>query len=128
MTICPECGSALPDNRLEGLCSRCLIEQGVCIVVDSRTPEARVSPQTILRELGDYELLDEIAHGGMGVVYRARQRSLDRIVAIKLLQLGMHANPDFVKRLRAEATVAASLHHPNIVTIHEVGVERGEHY
>ena len=64
----------------------------------------------------------------MGVVFRARQKSLDRIVAIKMLRLGPHAAPEFVKRFRAEAVAAASLQHPNIVTIHEVGSYQGQQF
>ena len=64
----------------------------------------------------------------MGIVYRARQRSLDRIVAVKTLLLSAHASPESVKRLRAEASAAASLRHPNIVAIHEVGMHQDEHY
>jgi WD40 repeat protein len=77
---------------------------------------------------GDYELLEEIGRGGMGVVHRARQLSLGRIVAVKLLPFSATTNPDYVKRFRVEASAAASLQHPNIVAIHEVGVHQGQHY
>jgi eukaryotic-like serine/threonine-protein kinase len=77
---------------------------------------------------GDYDFLEPIGQGGMGVVYRARQRSLDRVVAIKMMAFGSGSSPEFVQRFRAEAVSAASLHHPNIVAIHEVGVHEGRHF
>jgi WD40 repeat protein len=80
------------------------------------------------RDFGDYELLEKIGQGGMGVVYRARQRSLDREVALKLLIAGPWAPARFIERFRLEAQSAARLEHPNIVTVYEGGSQQDLHY
>jgi serine/threonine-protein kinase len=100
-------------------------------------PQDEVSPSdatitvagaVVPRDFGPYELIDEIGRGGMGVVYRARQKGLDRFVAIKMVLSSHLASPEHIRRFHDEARAAASLRHSNIVPIHEIGQFHGQHF
>ena len=141
---CSSCGRLVPSDAPAELCPSCLVRSGFSDDESFVEPESGKSksgstlhlvipedaplPEGAPTQLGNYELLEMIARGGMGVVYKARHTGLDRVVALKMIRSGILATPKDVERFQREARSAAKLHHPNIVTIHDIGEQEGQHY
>ncbi|MBE0541236.1 MAG: protein kinase [Verrucomicrobia bacterium] len=129
---CPRCGATLPPNSPQGLCPRCVLGVGLDTQTEATgefgphgtkivpPPEAEVA-----KRFPHLEILGCLGHGGMGVVYKARQPKLNRLVALKILAPEKGADPKFAERFLREAQALARLSHPNIVTVHDFGEADG---
>src|SRR5215471_11725079 len=136
--VCGKCGNTIFDTAPQGLCSVCLFDTGLSILTESvgglnakdfgDNGSASTDAAELFTASDDYELLEEIGRGGQGVVYRARQKSLNRTVALKVIGISHWRTKAHLKRFRLEAEAAARLNHPFVVPIHEIGQRKGRCY
>jgi len=141
---CPKCQAELPANAPKGLCPQCLLKAGMQngdqengnpsenINTGSTTPPGGfvpLKPEQLAEKFPQLEIIELLGHGGMGAVYKARQKQLDRLVALKILPPEVGQNPTFAERFMREARSLAKLNHPEIVTVYDFGhTEDGLYY
>jgi len=122
---CPDCGAPLPPESPQALCPACLLRQALAsrtLAGKDKTPSPTPpTPEEIADQFPQFEITECLGRGGMGVVYKARQKSLDRWVAIKVLAPERSGEEKFAERFAREAATLAKLNHPNIVTVHDFG-------
>ena len=126
---CPQCGSAIPADAPQGLCPKCILSGADTPTDFYPVGDKPVPPsiELVRSQFPQLEILELIGQGGMGFVYKARQRHLDRFVALKLLWPRLAAQPAFAERFNREARVLARLNHPNIVAVYDFG-QAGEFF
>ncbi len=128
---CPKCGASLPSEATDGLCPACLLAEALAPTqagaepVPSRSP---IAPADLAPHFPQLEILKCLGRGGMGVVYKARQKSLNRFVALKLLAPERVGDAGFAERFRKEAQALAALNHPHIVTVYDFGQAGGFYF
>lgn len=130
--ICPRCGAALAADAPQGLCATCLLQQGIgsesTAVGAGEGRFVPPAPAELAEQFPQLEILELMGSGGMGAVYKARQRQLDRLVALKILPPKMANRPAFAERFAREARAMARLCHPYIVWLLDFGQTAGIHY
>ena len=128
---CPQCGTPLSPGGLAGLCPACLLKAGAAADTITDAKPSSFNPPAISElapKFPQLEILELIGKGGMGAVYKARQKQLDRIVALKILPPDIGSEAAFAERFTREARALAKLNHPNIVTLYEFGETSGQFY
>jgi len=129
---CRNCGSPRGPETAGGLCPRCLLEMNLASRTmpggEAAPQEPPPSPEEMAGRFPQFEILECLGRGGMGIVYKARQKTLDRLVAIKVLAGERRDDPQFEARFLREAKILAKLGHPNIVTVHDFGESDGMYY
>ena len=132
LSQCPQCGTPLPADAPKALCPRCLMALNLntetAFTDDTPTAQPPLPPEQIAPHFPQLEILGCLGRGGMGVVYKARQRTLNRFVALKLLAPERVQDAKFAERFAREARALAALNHPHIVTIHDFGQAGGFYY
>ena len=129
---CPQCGTPLPENAPAGLCPNCLmalnLKTETAFTDDTPAAQPPLPPEQIAPHFPQLEILECLGRGGMGVVYKARQKTLNRLVALKLLAPERVRDAKFAERFTREAQALAALNHPNIVTIYDFGQAGGFYF
>ena len=126
---CPTCGKSISGDALMGLCPDCLLNAGLGTVTgDAPAKFEPPTPEELAQKFPQLEILELLGRGGMGAVYKARQKQLDRFVALKILPPGVSHDPSFAQRFEREAKALAKLQHPHIVTLYEFGEAAGQFY